>query len=500
MSSSAALHTQLATVMESLVHAAVAELKKLVEDSSAGEQPPPPAREQEESRDQMVRFASIMETLGNEALGKIVNIVDEAKLLVELQAGRGGKRPQTSILSVLNKARVEVEHSYGLRLQSADTDGSAQAKPPEEGVETPFVLAVTVKDEHGNIDLGAIAERARVEAAQPVTSDPECAKVPGSPEFVLQSAVQHGAAPLRAQRHPETGWTRLRPAAGRSAACPGVTLRLSRCPADRGGAASSRPRSCRAAPTEDPQINSSHRRGCWSEMERSDDASSLPATVNYSDESSPHHHPPSSSADVTAWGRPTCRRVACSGDGEEEEEESDSHHSLRGPIRCSPEAREADDGQGARPSPGDDVTRTDSTVCSHSMASCSEGSKVNHCYRLDTGGHSGVGATGGTDCHTPPSKASKVNINPVTRESDTDSDTQHGDLTFDLQEVSSDDETFITEPPPPQGELSLPPAASRSRNTYECGRRQSAPGQLVQDGSQAELQSRRPGIVDYFSR
>lgn len=25
-------------------------------------------------------------------------------------------------------------------------------------METPFVLAVTVKDEHGNIDLGAIAE------------------------------------------------------------------------------------------------------------------------------------------------------------------------------------------------------------------------------------------------------------------------------------------------------------------------------------------------------
>lgn len=51
-------------------------------------------------------FASIMETLGNEALGKIINIVDEAKMLVELESGRGGKRPQTSILNILNTARV----------------------------------------------------------------------------------------------------------------------------------------------------------------------------------------------------------------------------------------------------------------------------------------------------------------------------------------------------------------------------------------------------------
>ena len=35
---------------------------------------------------------------------------------------------------------------------------SLQTKPEEEAAETPFVLAVTVKDEHGNIDLGAIAE------------------------------------------------------------------------------------------------------------------------------------------------------------------------------------------------------------------------------------------------------------------------------------------------------------------------------------------------------
>lgn len=51
-------------------------------------------------------FASIMETLGNEALGKIMNIVDEAKLLVELESGKGSKRPQTSVLNVLSTARV----------------------------------------------------------------------------------------------------------------------------------------------------------------------------------------------------------------------------------------------------------------------------------------------------------------------------------------------------------------------------------------------------------
>lgn len=71
MSSSVGLHTQLAAVMESLVHAAVAELNKLVEDGSfprlslqvrtgnsgskAGEERPVPAKEQHEGREKMVR-------------------------------------------------------------------------------------------------------------------------------------------------------------------------------------------------------------------------------------------------------------------------------------------------------------------------------------------------------------------------------------------------------------------------------------------------------------
>lgn len=47
-----------------------------------------------------------METLGNEALGKIMNIVGEAKLPVELDAGRSCKRPQISILNILQDTQV----------------------------------------------------------------------------------------------------------------------------------------------------------------------------------------------------------------------------------------------------------------------------------------------------------------------------------------------------------------------------------------------------------
>lgn len=47
-----------------------------------------------------------METLGNEALGKILNLVDEAGLLAELHVGRGTRRPQTSVLNVLSNAHI----------------------------------------------------------------------------------------------------------------------------------------------------------------------------------------------------------------------------------------------------------------------------------------------------------------------------------------------------------------------------------------------------------
>lgn len=51
-----------------------------------------------------VQFAAIMETLGNEALGKMMNIVDGAELVVELASQ--SRRPQTSFLNVLRNAHV----------------------------------------------------------------------------------------------------------------------------------------------------------------------------------------------------------------------------------------------------------------------------------------------------------------------------------------------------------------------------------------------------------
>ncbi|KAF1373442.1 hypothetical protein PFLUV_G00238900 [Perca fluviatilis] len=170
MSPCAGLHTQLAAVMESLVHAAVAELKKLVEDSSAfvlrlevraGEKLPPPVTLQAESREKMVQFAAVMETLGNEALGKIMNVVEEAKLLLEPETTkrRGSKRPQTSILYILNNTCTGAEHSSGARPETSSTHRSTQTKQEQEEPEKPFVPAVTIKDEHGNVDLCAITHR-----------------------------------------------------------------------------------------------------------------------------------------------------------------------------------------------------------------------------------------------------------------------------------------------------------------------------------------------------
>ncbi|KAM8837112.1 uncharacterized protein AB9W97_002469 isoform 2-T2 [Spinachia spinachia] len=242
MSSSAGLYAQVAAVMESLVHAAVAELKKLVEDSSTlqlhleiltREAPPRPDNLQPHNPEKMVQFATVMETLGNEALGKIMNVVDEAKLSLEPPLGRGGKRPWTSVLNILNASHVgtyagpaptevamsyndlcalpvpEAEHSYGMRPETSDAHRPTETQPENEGIEnlltnrdkhgfgekvqnsdnhrstrteSPLVPAVAVQDKCGDIDPVAGTEPP-VEAADPATSDLQ------QPAFLLQSVL-----------------------------------------------------------------------------------------------------------------------------------------------------------------------------------------------------------------------------------------------------------------------------------------------------------------------
>lgn len=109
-------------------------------------------------------------------------------------------------------------------------------------------------------------------------------------------------------------------------------------------------------------------------------------------------------------------------------------------------------------------------------------------------------SSGVSSCHGPEGDGHhldeatcQVDLNPVTLASD--SDTQVRGWPSDPRGANSDDDVFMTQ-------LTLPGVAAVSRNTFECSRRSSAPGQLVQDdqGSESELQSRRPGIVEYFSR
>lgn len=210
----------------------------------------------------------------------------------------------------------------------------------------------------------------------------------------------------------------------------------------------------------------------------------------------------SSTVDVITQGQ-TCPggEVTCSGDGEGVASRAESHcvdhttctlccgshDGTHGPIRRS------DEDQGAELCLRDDVILTDRISPNMDM----EGSKVNRCHQQEGGGHCGGRATGGTDLH----------LDEPFSQVTSDSDTQEGDLTSDPP-VFSDDDAFtellqlgeLNHPAPASATTTT--TATPSRNTYECGRRQSAPGQLVQDdgGPESELQSRRPGIIEYFSR
>nr|XP_046233060.1 TBC1 domain family member 12-like isoform X2 [Scatophagus argus] len=170
---------------------------------------------------------------------------------------------------------------------------------------------------------------------------------------------------------------------------------------------------------------------------------------------------------------------------------SRSDDSLQGPIRCCSDIRVAGVDPGEELNLRNDDTLTDeispnmemkcSSACSYSVAD------VNSCHRAEGDRHYGGGAVGGA-IHRLDKPTSQVDINPVTLTSCSDSDTEEGDMTREP-------------PPPPPGELNLPTAAALPRNTFECSYQHSTPGQLAPEdgGSESELQSKRPEIMEYFS-
>ncbi|XP_077407535.1 uncharacterized protein LOC144038714 isoform X2 [Vanacampus margaritifer] len=156
---SADVHAQLAAVMEALVLAAVAEFHKQrrggsdqIGDLRPGGESTCEANVRGESREKLVCFATILETLANEALGKIVNIVDMVKSRRCGKPTRGGgdgdETPRVAIINVLKKPCLEAEHSYDVPSLGSGTNAPAQDESPDR---KPSILAAS--------DLDAIAER-----------------------------------------------------------------------------------------------------------------------------------------------------------------------------------------------------------------------------------------------------------------------------------------------------------------------------------------------------
>uniref|UniRef100_A0A8C2FHM5 Post-GPI attachment to proteins factor 3 n=1 Tax=Cyprinus carpio TaxID=7962 RepID=A0A8C2FHM5_CYPCA len=171
MSRCVALQTHLASVVEALVHAAIAEMCKLMQEERLSflsgdvsrdhcESEAVESRMKMEKEERMKQFASVMEVLGNEALGKIIKLVDETKFLLDLEcktfSGKRAKRPG-SILNILSVGGLEEEHSYDGSARSLETRTRNESdEAVEERPESPLTLAVTIKNEFGKVDLKSI--------------------------------------------------------------------------------------------------------------------------------------------------------------------------------------------------------------------------------------------------------------------------------------------------------------------------------------------------------
>ncbi|KAL6474847.1 hypothetical protein MHYP_G00158870 [Metynnis hypsauchen] len=197
-----ALHAHLAAVLEALIRAAVAEMSALLlrdeheTTTTNNNQTTPQTTAAVENEERLKKFASVMEVLGNEALGKIIKLVDETKFLLDLEcktfSGKRAKQPG-SILNILSVGGLEEEHSYDGCGRNSETRTRNEAEDVEDSQrpESPLTLAVTIKDEFGNIDLKSIIA-GNLELASGEGRPPE----EGAPELRQFSSVTFTADTL----------------------------------------------------------------------------------------------------------------------------------------------------------------------------------------------------------------------------------------------------------------------------------------------------------------
>ncbi|GAA6085168.1 zinc finger protein OZF [Tachysurus ichikawai] len=167
MSQCVALQTRLASVLQALIHSVMAEMCKLLQERtelilnlrlSQDQSIKVKLKEliQTETEQKMKQVASIMEVLGNEALGKIITLVDEKKFLLDPESktcSENRLKHPGSILNILSAGGPEEEHSYDGCRKNSEAPARHEAGDTTEcqSPESPLTLAVTIKDELGNL-------------------------------------------------------------------------------------------------------------------------------------------------------------------------------------------------------------------------------------------------------------------------------------------------------------------------------------------------------------
>lgn len=100
MSVSCCLQSELAAVMESLLLASVAGLRRITENRV-------------DFDNIHTMFATVMETLCSESLGKILSILESLKVQLKLDKLKNPSSTKPHVLYILQDSRVGLEHSYG---------------------------------------------------------------------------------------------------------------------------------------------------------------------------------------------------------------------------------------------------------------------------------------------------------------------------------------------------------------------------------------------------